>query len=64
MIDKPQSLINMQWWEETAELIGCTLNGFTDRSSASFISPAGNDTVNIPGWLALKIRQLNGEIDV
>jgi hypothetical protein len=56
-----QALKDAKWWRETAAIIGCTLHGFTYRHVASFHNPTMTTTVEIPGWLAEKIRGLAAE---
>jgi hypothetical protein len=52
-------LADRNWWRETAAVIGCTVYGFTYRDAATFNTP-DISLLEVPGWLAIKIRTLGG----
>lgn len=53
-----QALLDRDWWSAAAEVVDCKLHGFTYRHSASFWTPDGRTTVEVPGWLAEKLIAL------
>lgn len=40
------------WWTAAAKVIGATVCGFTYRKAATFHSPDGRTTAEVPGWMA------------
>lgn len=57
---KHEIIADAEWWRQVASVIGCRSYGFTYRQRATFITPDGHGTVEIPGWLALELRRLAG----
>jgi len=53
----PQIFKDRKYWTEIGEIIKCELCGFTERYSGSFIHD--NSVIQIPGWLAIVIKELH-----